>query len=547
MRILIYCDDPGIGGTSVNASVLGEGLSRLGIAVSVAAHGDWPLALTGVTVYSLGYNPLRLAAKAMLSRNEPESILLQTKPDLVLFCDCCVDSSLAAKAVCHDWGIPYIIQANYVSDAHLSRLGQRLAPVGEAMRMAVAVAAVSTENLMLLRQTFGLSEQRSGVIYNGRPKSWFEPAPSGRRDAVRTAWGIEPGDVVCLTVARYEPRKGYRHLLDVASALAQRGLPQGRPLFVWIGHHEDDAAENLAAEVTAQGLSRYVLVLGERKDVRDWLAASDLFLLSSETEGMPLCIIEAMAQSVPVIASAISGIPEELGDAGLLVPDPGRDPHGAVAAMVKAVVGLAGAPQARLALGARGRQRALALFSAERMVTDFARLAYAVVPKHRPAWPDERIYRPPHLLPFGRELHLGDDVVAQEFLKEGWSHGEVEGRWTDGEQARLCLVLPEDGREGLVLTCGVKPFLGRPESNLELRLALDGREIGLLRWSEPPLDIQQVSLAVFPDGLSHHESELTLSLKGICSPASQGLSDDIRRLGVWLTFLRLDRLKSSGG
>lgn len=547
MRVLIYCDDPGTGGTSVNASVLGEGLVGLGFVVSLAAYGQWASKLAPVTVYDLDYDPQRFAAKTMSSRNEPESILLRARPDVVIFCDCAVESSLAAKAVCRDWGIAHIIQTNYVSAAHLSRLGSRLAPCGEALGAAGAVAAVSTENLQLLRQAFGLSWQRSGVIHNGRPPCWFEPAAAGRRETVRAAWGISPRDVVCLTVARYEPRKGYRHLLEAASALAEQEFFEGRPLFVWIGQHQDDAADKLVAEVAQRGLSRHVLVLGEREDVRDWLAASDLFALLSESEGMPLCIIEAMGQGLPVIASAVSGIPEELGDAGVLVPDPGQDAHGAVTALTAAVVALAGDPAMRKNLGARGRQRALTLFTAERMIADFARLVGAVGADSRPVWPDARDYRSPHLLPLGRELLLGDDDAAMEFLKEGWSHGEGEGRWTDGDQARLRLVLPEDCRDGLVLTCGIRPFLARPGSALELRLACNGREIGRRRWHEDASAVERMSWAILPDGRPWREAELTLSLTGACSPASLGLSGDRRRLGVWVTFLRLDRLQSSAG
>ncbi len=547
MHILVYCDDSGSGGSSVNASVLCEGLACQGITVSVVANGDWASHLDDVTSYNLGYNPQRFAVKSMLSRNEPERIFLCARPDIILFCDCAVDSSLAAKAVCRDWRIPYIIQTNYVSAAHLSRLGPRLAPIGEAMRGAEVVVAVSTENLQLLRQAFGLYESRSSVIYNGRPQYWFAPARPGRRNEIRSAWGIASEDVVCLTVARYEPRKGYKHLLEAVSALKECGLPNRRLLFVWIGQSQDDAAEQLAAEVVSRDLSRHVLVLGERKDVRDWLAASDLFLLPSESEGMPLCILEAMGQGVPVVASAVSGIPEALGDAGVLLPDPGCDPYGAVAALVAAVRALAGDPARRQTLGARGRQRALAYFSAERMVADFARLTRSLVSGRRPNWPDEGDYCPPHLLPFGYELLLGDDAAAIEFLEEGWSHGEGEGRWTDGDQARLRLILAEDCQEGLVLTCGMKPFLGSPGNTLELRLVFDGREVGFMRWSEATAEPQRMSLAILPDGRCYREVELVFSLAGICSPASLGRSDDARRLGVWVTSLRLDRLQTSAG
>lgn len=545
MHVLIYCDDPGAGGTAVNAAVLAEGLSHLGVVVSVAAHGPWTSALSGATPYSLDYNPSHMSAKAALSRNEPEGVFLRAKPDLVLFCDCAVDSSLAAKAVCRDWNIPYIIHTNYVCTACLARLGRLFAPVGEALRAAAAVVAVTTENLLLLRQAFGLSEPQSAVIYNGRPSRWFEPTPPGRRDAIRAAWDIGPEDVVCLTVARYEPRKGYRHLLEAGAELVRRGLPRGRPLFVWIGHHQGDAAGELMAQAVDRGLSRHVLVLGQRSDIDDWLAAADLFVLLSEAEGMPLSIMEAMAKGVPVIASAISGIPEELGDAGILVPDPGKDPHGAAAALVEAVTMLAEDPDARLALGQRGRQRALDLFQADRMVEEFARLARRHAPDHQAAWPDARTYRAPHTLPLGQSLALGDDATALEVLKEGWSHGEGQGRWTDGEQARLVLALPEDCREGLVLTLCLKPFLRHPGSLLELRLALDDREIGLLRWDAPQGETRQASFAVFPDRPLRDEASLTLSLQGVSSPASLGLSDDARRLGVWVSFVRLDRLRST--
>ena len=228
----------------------------------------------------------------------------------------------------------------------------------------------------------------------------------------------------------------------------------------------------------------------------------------------------------------------------MLVPDPGCDPYGAVSAIVAAVTTLAGDPSMRQRLGTRGRQRALAYFSAERMVTDFAKLTRTVGYSRRPTWPDERNYCPPHLLPFGRKLLLGDDEVAMEFLKEGWSHGEGEGRWTDGDQARLRLILPEDCRNGLVLTCGMKPFLGSPGSTLKLRLTFNDREVSLICWAEPTVETQQISLAIWPDSQYHRGVELVFCLTGACSPASLGLSDDSRRLGVWVTFLQLDRLQS---
>ena len=70
------------------------------------------------------------------------------------------------------------------------------------------------------------------------------------------------------------------------------------------------------------GLADRVRVLGRRSDVGNLLAASDVFVLPSLVEGMPLALIEAMASGLPVIATAVDGIPEVLGDTGVLLSEP---------------------------------------------------------------------------------------------------------------------------------------------------------------------------------------------------------------------------------
>lgn len=104
-----------------------------------------------------------------------------------------------------------------------------------------------------------------------------------------------------------------------------------------------------------------VVLLGERDDVPQELAAADVFVLSSASEGLPLSVLEAMAHGLPVVASAVGGVPELVGDAGVLVP-----PHDE-AALADALRDLLADAGRRRALGAAARERVEQAFSLDRM------------------------------------------------------------------------------------------------------------------------------------------------------------------------------------
>jgi glycosyltransferase involved in cell wall biosynthesis len=103
-------------------------------------------------------------------------------------------------------------------------------------------------------------------------------------------------------------------------------------------------------------------LLGERDDVPELLAAADLFVLSSRSEGLPLSVIEAMAAGLPVVASAVGGIPELVvdGETGVLVPP------GDARALASALRRLLADPQLRRQMGDAGRLRAQQLFDLPR-------------------------------------------------------------------------------------------------------------------------------------------------------------------------------------
>jgi glycosyltransferase involved in cell wall biosynthesis len=543
MRLLLYCDDPGYGGTAVNAGLLAAGLAAQGHDVALAASADITGNAPGLAFIPIDFDTMRTFAKTALSRVEPEAALLAAKPELVLFCDGAPDSSLAAKAVCRDWGIPYLVHVNYVAPSHPAQLGPRLAAVCRANAAALAVVAVSGENLALLRLAFGAPSGRSGVIHYGRPMAFFEPVAAAERLARRNALGLADDDVLCLTVARYEPRKGYRHLLAALRLLA--GHPAGERLrFAAIGHSLGDGLRQMERTVAACGASGKLRLLGQRDDVREWLGAADIFVLPSESEGMPLCIMEAMGQGLPVVASAVSGIPEQLGDAGILLSDPNIFPEATARELAHALAGLAADPAARSRLGQAARRRALERFTLPAMLRVWAGLLDSLAPAvaaASPCWPDPATYLPPNTVPLGTDIPLGEDRDVAPFLKEGWSHGEPDGRWSEGTMARLRLGLPEAARDGFVLEIAGRPYRGG-DAPLAMTVAVAGREVGRFAWpgAANPL---RTAVCCLPDGQRlAQQTDICFTLTGASSPASHGESDDTRLLGFFLAHLRLSPL-----
>lgn len=179
--------------------------------------------------------------------------------------------------------------------------------------------------------------------------------PSVARDTARTELGL-PRDVpVALCAARLVRQKRHDVLLDAWSRLP------GKPVLLLAGTGE--LAAEVARDVVRRGLQDRVRLLGERDDVPLLLAAADVFVLSSDWEGLPIALLEAMAAGVPVVATEVDGVGEALGDRAARLVPPG-DPV-ALSAALAAVLGDAGL---RTAMSAAGRQRATQRWSAPAMV-----------------------------------------------------------------------------------------------------------------------------------------------------------------------------------
>ncbi|MBW3609780.1 MAG: glycosyltransferase, partial [Actinobacteria bacterium] len=224
------------------------------------------------------------------------------------------------------------------------RAGRHEALSGWALRRAGAVIAVSDaigEHLAGL----GVS---STVVRNGLP------VPRPARGA-RAALGVDEGALLVGGIGRLSPQKGWDVLCQAAATLRER-CPDAVVAIVGEGP-ERERLEPLARE-------HGVRLLGGRADAASLLCAFDVLAAPSRFEGLALVPIEALHAGVPVVAADVDGLRDVIGDAGVLVAR--DDPRALGAALAR----LAADPRERAALAGRGRARAAALFSVERMARE---------------------------------------------------------------------------------------------------------------------------------------------------------------------------------
>ena len=163
----------------------------------------------------------------------------------------------------------------------------------------------------------GLPESRVEVIYNGVDlKALSKPTP-GARERVRAEFGYSANDFVAVQVARLHEMKDHQTALKAVDE-ARHKIPGLRLLLAGDG----DQRSAIEQTIQERGLEQTVTLAGTRKDIADLLSASDVFLLSSISEGIPLTVIESMAARRPVVSTAVGGLPEliEHGVSGMLAP-----------------------------------------------------------------------------------------------------------------------------------------------------------------------------------------------------------------------------------
>jgi glycosyltransferase involved in cell wall biosynthesis len=159
--------------------------------------------------------------------------------------------------------------------------------------------------------------ERIRVIHNSVDPRWGEQAP-GHTAALRASLGISPEKRVILIVGRLSREKDHQALLRAMARIrSSPGIPPVHLLVIGEGP-ERGHIEERAREL---GLAGHVTLTGQVASAEPYYSLATVAVLSSRTEGSPNALLEAMAARVPIVATAVGGVPEIVshGDSALLL------------------------------------------------------------------------------------------------------------------------------------------------------------------------------------------------------------------------------------
>ena len=289
-----------------------------------------------VPVATLDLGPLARGARAIASGRH---ILRKWAPDTLI--SFVYQANVLGRISGRLAGVPTI-----VSSIRNEQFGGRTREM--VLRRTDGCATVTTTNskgaARSLIERRVVPAHRLVVVPNGLDASLYRTDAS-RRASVRAAFGLRDDEFLWLSVGRLHEQKDHASLLGALARLAP-----SRPTLAIAGDGPlRESLETLAAQLRVDTAVRF---LGRRTDVPDLLRGADGLVLSSAWEGSPNVILEAMAAAVPVVATAVGGVPELVrsGETGIVVP-----PHntGALTEAMRCLMTLP--PAMRQTLGARAR------------------------------------------------------------------------------------------------------------------------------------------------------------------------------------------------
>jgi glycosyltransferase involved in cell wall biosynthesis len=365
---LLVVDSLEVGGAERHVVGLAVALRRKGheVAVACSASGELSDPLDGANV------PVRPLLDQLVKRRVSvvyarglRRLVRERRFDLV---HAHVYASAAASALATvGTGVPLVV-TEHTEGAWQGRLARLVSRF--IYRRARRVIAVSSSIRGRLIGRDRVPPEKISVIPNA-----VIPAPDTSLDASGTLPDEWYGEPLIGTVARLQPEKGVANFLK-AAARASVSCPSARFLVVGDG----PLREELLRLADRLGLRERVRFLGHRADARALIGLLDVIVVPSLTEGTPLIVLEAMAAGVPLVASAVGGVPDQVrhGKEGLLIPP------GDATALGDALLELLQDPDRAHRLGEAGRRRADSVFSHAAMVRKIEGVYHAAL-GHPPA------------------------------------------------------------------------------------------------------------------------------------------------------------------
>lgn len=337
MKILHTEASKGWGGQEIRILDEAEGLRARGHDVQLATPRE-------ATIFEAAKRRAIPVHAIALDRRRPASLralrafIREFKPDVVVS-HSSSDSWLVAVATRFLRPKPAIVRLRHISGA-VAR-----GPLNRWLYGSVPARVVTTGlaiNTMLIKR-LSLDPVRVVAIPTGTDLDRFQP---GERGVARTALGLPIEAKLVGIVATLRSWKGHRFLVEAMTDAKLAGVR-----LVIVGDGPQELA--LRAQIAKFGLNERVTLAGRQDDVRPWLRALDVFVLpSTENEGLPQALMQAMACGLPVVTTAAGAIPELVrgGENGLVVP------VGNPAALAEAIARILVDPALAGRLAAAGRR-----------------------------------------------------------------------------------------------------------------------------------------------------------------------------------------------
>lgn len=215
-------------------------------------------------------------------------------------------SGIPITATCHSW-----------YDTEHAPLKKRVMVAIEKSlyRRFYAVAGVSEE----IRQELlaaGVDDKVISVIENGVE---FDPLPpdTDRRNEIKDQFHLDRDSICLVNLARLTKQKAQHLIIEAVALLRQQGLNVSALIL-----GEGERREELEALIAQRDLNDRISLPGFQDNIKEILSISDIFVLPSHKEGMPMSLLEAAAQRVPIIATSVGDIPNVVKHqhSGLLIP-----------------------------------------------------------------------------------------------------------------------------------------------------------------------------------------------------------------------------------
>ncbi|MCW2951296.1 MAG: glycosyl transferase group 1 [Conexibacter sp.] len=357
LRVHALIDSLTWGGAERLLADFAAGAPSAGIELSVGYLQDVDDSPSAQAIRDQGVEPLLVGVRRLLDLESVRRVrrqLAELRPDVVHTHLGAADAlgAVAARTL----GIP-VVSTIHLMGGPPPGAGARMVARERLMafarrRGAVRVIAVSDAAREAYLATGWDRPQHVVTVHNGIAPA----APRADPAAVRAGLGLDPDDLVVTVISVLRPGKGH----DVAADAVRRLLPRHPRLRLLVVGTGPALAQ--IRELTAP-LGEAAQMTGHRDDVTELLGVSDVLLHPTSMDAFPTVLLEAGAAGVPVIATAVGGVPEIVvdGETGVLVPFP---PTGASVARALEPLLSDGALRARL--GTAARARFAATFTAER-------------------------------------------------------------------------------------------------------------------------------------------------------------------------------------